>query len=597
MSLISCSSSPQKNKTHKKSDNNEEVVTQADEKYIAANDLIKEAKQQDVPAANKLLIQASASFLLEEDANKALWLANQLLQNQQTPDDTYQLLLTSAQSSYALEEHTLAFQYLSQLTQLAKQHQMAHTLAYFELSHQVEVTQERTVKALNAYLHAFSLNNESSENDLIYIWQHLTQLSPWQLNQLNNLFAPYVKGWVELADISNKYTDQNEFNFQINVWQKKYTSHPANTILASIQLPDIDSQILSKNIAVILPLSGKQASAGIAAQQGILAAYQSQNSAKLHFIDSQSIEMASLETFIIEQNIEQIIGPLLKSKVDEYLSLTNLTTPTLLLNIPTQHELLPHQVAFSMRPEDEAIQAASILSQKNYQYPMLFSHSDTISQRIANAFIQQWTLLTGNVPEQLIFEQDNKVQKQLKASLSITESQQRINELKSYLRQSIKTERRNRRDIDMIYIVGNPRQTRLLKPYIDVNISPFAELIPVFASSRSHSLTTDDSSLRDLEGLIFTQMPWLLSSNQQNKELATLTRNLWPQRSDTLQRIFAMGFDALQLTNKLPQMQNMSHIRHFGQTGVLKLDTNNVLTRSLLWGKYRRHKVTSVDID
>ena len=46
------------------------------------------------------------------------------------------------------------------------------------------------------------------------------------------------------------------------------------------------------------------------------------------------------------------------------------------------------------------------------------------------------------------------------------------------LKYSIKSELRNRRDIDMIYVVGLPLETKLLKPYIDVNISPFADIIP-----------------------------------------------------------------------------------------------------------------------
>ena len=44
----------------------------------------------------------------------------------------------------------------------------------------------------------------------------------------------------------------------------------------------------------------------------------------------------------------------------------------------------------------------------------------------------------------------------------------------------------------MIYIVGSPTQTRVLKPYVDVSISPFADTIQMFASSRSHSIKVDE---------------------------------------------------------------------------------------------------------
>ena len=116
------------------------------------------------------------------------------------------------------------------------------------------------------------------------------------------------------------------------------------------------------------------------------------------------------------------------------------------------------------------------------------------------------------------------MQQQLKASLDVDSSQARIADLKIRLLQSLKTESRNRRDIDMFYLVGSPAETRLLKPYIDVNTSPFAKIIPVYASSRSHSTKQDPSKLSDLRNLVFTQMPWLLNSQQQNTQLANLSK-------------------------------------------------------------------------
>jgi hypothetical protein len=44
-------------------------------------------------------------------------------------------------------------------------------------------------------------------------------------------------------------------------------------------------------------------------------------------------------------------------------------------------------------------------------------------------------------------------------------------------------------------------------------------------------------------------------------------------------------------------MQQVSYIRHFGQTGVLKYNNNHILTRSLLWGIYRRNKVQALAME
>ena len=135
-----------------------------------------------------------------------------------------------------------------------------------------------------------------------------------------------------------------------------------------------------------------------------------------------------------------------------------------------------------------------------------------------------------------------------------------------------------------------------MKPYIEVNISPFAEVIPVFASSRSHSIHSDYSSNSDLRGLTFTEIPWLLTS-EQNSELAALSQELWPKRNGGLSRLFAMGYDSYQLISKIPLMQQAPYLQHWGQTGTLKLNENSILTRSLLWGTYKKNKVVSIAME
>tara|TARA_B110000091_G_C13713536_1_gene431553 strand:- start:226 stop:1149 length:924 start_codon:yes stop_codon:yes gene_type:complete len=307
--------------------------------------------------------------------------------------------------------------------------------------------------------------------------------------------------------------------------------------------------------------------------------------------------MTTLNKKFTEYNIDFVIGPLLKNHVDEYLDQKELMIPTLLLNLPESAALRPHQVALSMRREDEAMQAAANLSQKNYKHPLVIASKSNISRRIAESFTTQWQKIRGDVPEIIYVEAGAKMQVDLKSSLEVTNSEQRIKNIKRHFNQKVKSELRNRRDIDMIYLVANPAQTKLLKPYIDVNTSPFSSVIPVFASSLSHSINDDKSDNRDLTGLIFTEIPWLLLSKQQNKSLAHLSNHLWPQRTDSLERIFAMGYDSLLLANKIPLMQQSNYIRHYGQTGVLKLDYDNILTRSLIWGQYRKNQVKQVRMD
>lgn len=562
---------------------------------------------------NELLVESSELFFQQQDFSKALWLANKTTELvKENHVYTYRLLLVKVQSLQALEHHNVADAQLEVTRKLisyvsSEQPSTQLTLSYeyyHSLQKSLEVKQ-LPVKALAANLMAFSLKNNSTEQDILHLWHKLESLNQWQLTELIKTDLPAIKGWHQLLSYSHQFGVNSEqfFNY-LNIWEQHYPTHPAMLIVKQLKNTTLLVNPI-QNIAVLLPLSGAQKSAGLAAQQGVLSAYKNDSANKVYFIDTNTLDWTTLATQFSESNIDHVIGPLLKTNVETYLDLSEqqiaLQIPSLFLNLPSNKALTSYQTVLSMRPEDEAIQAASTLSQQNYKAPIILSHQDRVSKRLATAFSQQWQILTGNVVDIVYFNQGKQMQASLKEALDVNASQTRIKQLQSRLKHNIKAESRNRRDIDMIYLIGSAAQTRLIKPYIDVNTSPFASIIPVFASSRSHSNFdynhNNNGSTNDLQGLTFTQMPWLLTSKQQNKNLAQLSHQLWPKRTDSLSRIFAMGYDSYNLLNKVTLMQQAPYIRHFGQTGVLRLNNSNVLTRSLIWGRYQNDKVTQIVMD
>jgi len=596
MLLVSCSTTKSTRVT--KSLPEKVTVVEKIETTLTAKQLMTQALTQDSNAAVNSFIQASELYLLEAEPNKALWLANQTMALTQLPLKKYQLSVISAKSLLALEQVNKAYQSLESANNIITTAELNHGLAYYQTLAFVQTKRNLPIAALDAKLRAFAKNSQATSDEIDAIWQQLCQLSQWQHQQLIKMAPPKIKGWSRLLTFANKFGDDDDrFQRYLSQWQREYNTHPAQYVVTQLQLIEPALINENKNIAIIIPLSGKQERAGKVAQQGILAAYDTNSGAALHFIDSTTLDMSTLALQLADLNIDYVIGPLLKDNVKKYLSQEALTLPTLLLNIPATMALKPYQVALSMRPEDEAIQAATTLSRQHYKQPIILSHQDKASRRIAKTFSQQWQHITGQQPETVFFNNDEKMQSQLKASLGVDLSQQRTKELDRRIKYSIKSELRNRRDIDMIYIVGLPLETKLLKPYIDVNISPFADIIPVYASSRSHSAKSDRSDNRDLSGLTFTEMPWQLASKQQNAALVAEAKKLWPNRSDSLQTIFAMGFDSLSLVDKISSMKNKTYVRHYGQTGILQLGDDNILKRSLIWGKYSRNKVQEIAID
>jgi outer membrane PBP1 activator LpoA protein len=565
---------------------------------ITAQQLLSSAQTQASDQVIATLTQASEKLIAENSFEQALWLSQQLAQLTQSEALKYRLALVSANGFLEISEVALAFKQLEIAEQLSVDNTIMHHEDYYNLFAEVQKSRALEISSLNAKLHWFAISSSTNTDDIHALWQALSLLSTWQLDQLADLNPPHIKGWQQLLTYAHKFGgDIDRFDRYLTQWQRDFTAHPAQAIIKSLRAGELATKQVIQNIAIILPLSGKQAVAGKAAQQGILAAYNNIPHKNLTFIDANTLDWALLNEQLVTLESHFVIGPLLKENVDRYLAQHEILIPSLLLNTPENVLLNTEQFILSMRPEDEAFQAATTLNRKNYRAPVVLSHRDTASQRIAQAFTQQWQLLNGYLPEVVYFEKGKKMQEQLKASLEVDLSQARIKDLKIRLKQSIDTESRNRRDIDMFYLVGSPAQTKLLKPYIDVNTSPFAKIIPVYASSRSHSSKQDSSQHNDLRNLMFTEMPWLLSSQQQNAQLAQLSKTLWPSRSDSLQRIFAMGYDSLYLVDKLPLMKQRPYIRHYGQTGILKLNSNNTLTRSLLWGIYQNGEVAEISMD
>jgi len=595
--MTSCSTS-QKSATKKVTEVPIKKPSATSGNAITAQQLLLSAQSQDSKAAIATLTQASELLILEENYNHALWLSQQVAQLSESEVQKYRLALVSAHSLLKINEVELSFQQLEIADQYSANSNIAHQEEYYSLFSQVQQSRALRISSLNAKLHWFALSQKTNTDDIHQIWQNLSLLSTWQVGQLADLSPPYFKGWQQLLTYAHKFgDDENRFNRYLTQWQRNFSSHPAQAIIETLRTSELETKQYIENIAIILPLSGNQAKAGKVAQQGILAAYSNIPDKNLTFIDADTLDWTMLNEQLIQSDSHFVIGPLLKANVDKYLSLTEILLPSLLLNTPEKEQRNNSQVILSMLPEDEAIQAATTLSRKSYLSPVVLSHKDTASKRIAQAFTDQWQLINGYTPEVVYFDKGKKMQQQLIASLDVDSSQARIEDLKIRLRQSLKTESRNRRDIDMFYLVGSPAETRLLKPYIDVNTSPFATIIPVYASSRSHSTKQDPSILSDLRNLVFTEMPWLLKSQQQNTQLANLSKSLWPSRSDSLQRIFAMGYDSLYLVDKLAAMHQRPYVRHYGQTGILKLDDNNILTRSLLWGIYQNGKVSEIAMD
>lgn len=563
---------------------------------ITAQDYILAAKEEAPQEAINLLFSATRSYLDDGNYVESLWLANKLSELSLSESQQYELLLLKVENLLASKKLNDAKKQLTLSNDFIKESGIIHSHKYYELVSLFEENQGNFIRSTEAALTAYNVNYEPTEQDVMNLWDKLTRLSTWEIAQLKNHQAPFLNGWLNLLRKAQQsgedklLLDQELLNFQL-----EFPNHPAQFIAEQLLLVTEAEDAFIQNIAVIIPMSGKHAKIGEIIQQGLLASYK--NETTLHFIDSNQLDFYDLPPILEEKEIDHVIGPLLKANVDQYVAILELSIPTILLNAPTIPRLRDQHFAFSLKREDEATQAATILSSKSFKQPIIFSTRDRVSQRVASTFAQKWEELNGKLPEKILLESNRNMQNSLKSGLDIDASKQRIRTLEANIRQSMEKETRNRRDIDMIFLAAPAKYTRMIKPFIDVNTSTYASSIPIFASSLSHSGDIKMSEIRDLSGLTFSEIPWLLNSPEQDTSAVNTSKALWPSRSESLQRVYAMAYDVLPLLKKLNILQQQPYSRFQGQTGEIKLNKNHMFSRSLLWGKFTKGEVKSIEME
>ena len=107
-------------------------------------------------------------------------------------------------------------------------------------------------------------------------------------------------------------------------------------------------------------------------------------------------------------------------------------------------------------------------------------------------------------------------------------------------------EPRRRQDIDFIFLLATDiTNAKLLKSQLDYHLSGDGP-IPIYSTSNIFSLR---ENMDDLDGVIFTDAPWVIDQQSWLKDLPTKLMKFWP--GDAIQsRQNAMGYDANFLTSK-----------------------------------------------
>lgn len=590
--LASCAQSPRQTQTQEQTPPEK---TPLPAETLAAAELYQQANRYSGEPLQQHLLLTARQAIAEQNYQLALAITENL-KNSQLQSIRQQTVLPLLQAYLGTKQFIAAENLLKNIdTSRIPQQDYAE---FFWQAGRYFSEQQQHLAAVQWLLQLDAITPEEQDypEALDRLWQHLSALSNENLLNLKTGAPTRTLAWINLAELSRQYLGQPEQLQQaLHQWQQRYPDMPALT-----DLPEAMQTLMTlhpyqpQHIAVLLPLHGQFRQHAQAIQYGLLAAAsESALERELIFIDSQQ-QPEQLIQQLQQQQIDFVIGPLLRNDVDQLSQLDNWVWPTLFLNSRnTALPEAPEQFYFALSMEDEAAQMVRLFQQKHYHNPVLIGSDSQIHQRMMQHFSQEWQKAGYPAPEQYQFSDQADLENIITTMLETDASNSRIREVSALISGKVETDPYSRSDINAIYLLADPTQTRLFKPFIDVSVSQTARRLPVYSSSRSHSVALDNADQRDLNGLTFTEIPWMLGE-QNSLSLRQQYQQLFPEQDETLQRLFAMGYDAWQLISSLKQQQQFSSLSFSGLTGQLSLHKDGVIQRQLSWAGYRNNRLTAI---
>ncbi len=427
------------------------------------------------------------------------------------------------------------------------------------------------------------------------LWEALGQATAQQLAQWGaETTDPRLKGWLELAHIAQTApAEEGAFRRQLDAWRQAYPGHAADPQMVDRVLRDWQAlQFQPRKVAVLLPLSGRYGQAAGAVMTGIAAAFYTETGRsdapviQVYDLGEQAEDAVVRYRQAITDGAQLVIGPLTKPAVQALSRLPELAVPVLSLNYTDAARPHPtNRYQFGLSPEDEATQVAERASLDNRHRAVALVPSGAWGQRLLEAFDQRYQALGG---ELLAAEHYTPTgadfSAPIKRALLIDQSERRYRALKKTLRRAIKFTPRRRQDVEMVFMAAFPRQARLLRPQLRFY---YAGDLQVYATSHIYTGRPDPMADRDLDGIIFCDMPWNLEPQGEIAAFRARLEALFPGRTRQAPRLLALGLDAWRLVPRLKRLAARPVERHEGYSGGLTMDADGVIHRQLRWARLR----------
>ncbi len=321
------------------------------------------------------------------------------------------------------------------------------------------------------------------------------------------------------------------------------------------------------HVALLLPASGRVAIASAAVRDGFFAAYFHTSSTqerrptiKVYATDGGADGTLAAYRKAVTDGASLVVGPLGRDAVGTLFAQASLPVPVLALNHAQGNPAVPPGSAeFALLPETEGAQLAARMVTAGLHAAIVFRGNDDTAARSFAAFKLEFESLGGQVANDIVLQPGAvDFAGQVQAALAGSGNQTGV------------------------VALLRPTQARLLLPQLKLARST----LPVFATSMVYSGEENATADGDLDGLQFSDEPWLYDAQAGLPSHATLAAQL-STASGPAARLFAFGMDAYALMPYLGWLRTHPGSYLPGATGQLTMDAFGHVQRTPIWVQFQ----------
>ncbi len=400
-----------------------------------------------------------------------------------------------------------------------------------------------------------------------------------------------LRGWLELGPLAALAAERGGVAPALASWRARYPSHPASELVRA-ELPIATGNAAREagtHVAVLLPLSGRAAAAAAQIRDGLLAALFSEPESgrpELRFYDTEQLGVAAALDEARRAGANFVIGPLLREEVIAAADAATGGVEMLALNyLPAERPTPAGLFQYALSPEDDARLAARRVLADGHRRGVALVPEGDWGARVLAAFRDELQRGGGVLLSSAQYAPgSNDYSAAIQDVLRLSDSRARERRLENLLGTTLEFLPRRRGDIDFLFAPAPAATARLLRPQIRFH---YGGDIPAYATSDAYEpgLTAN----QDLEGVIFPDMPWVLSGGPAVERLRAATQAAFGEAARARGKLYAFGHDAWLLAAALRARgaSDVTAIVVDGATGRITLDADGRSRRELEWAQIR----------